>query len=214
MVLKTLKKIITSVLLAGTLYFSGCTTTPAVGNLDLFTHYNGKTKQVEPYSEVWAMKQFSDRFKGEFYAETMAQDGDLTGIEAELLAYHDIGKGFAAWIEYLGVTNADDVVRGGLMWKKAWEDYFLMARIGPREGGDLTARLVFNKNLPRGSIGVLLNSASFENRHIHAEIPRFYWRINKSIGLIGEATCDYKKDYNNKEPEVTLGIRSGLRINF
>ena len=71
--LKTLKKIISSVLLAGTLYFSGCTAAkPAVGNLDLFAHHNTETKETEPYSEVWAMKQFSDKFRGEFYAETMA----------------------------------------------------------------------------------------------------------------------------------------------
>ncbi len=95
------------------------------------------------------------------------------------------------------------------MWKSKGENSFFLVILGFKEGGDGQGRVIYNKNYKNGSIGVLLNSASFENRHIHLEAPRVYWKINDSGGLVGEVTYDKSKDSEGK-----VGVRGGLRINF
>lgn len=193
-----------------------------LGNLDLLAYYDGGTRKTEPYSEVWIMKPFPHGLTGEFYAETMAQEGNITGAYAELIGYYDIGQhfklpGLAPWLEYVVITGSDDFARGGLMWSGSpWKNSFLILRAGyadNMEGNNATARIIFNQNLPHGSsIGGLINSQSIADGHIHAEIPRLYFGLNEHVGLTAEAT--YDRSESGGGVNNTFGVRGGVRVKF
>lgn len=194
---------------------------PISGNLDLLAYYNGKSKKTVPYGELWLSLQL-DKLSGELYLETMAEEREINGIYGELTIHYDLGShielnGLAPWGEFVLDTSSDDLFRGGLMWSgELWKDSFLMLRVGYSDNMDTldaTARIIFNQKLPCGfSIGVMANSGSIADGHVHAEIPRISYRLTDNIALTLEGTYDRK--VIEKKAEHKFGIRGGLRIMF
>jgi len=197
-------------------------TSHVTGYADFHAYYDGGTERVEPYGEFWLKKPFPHGFSGEIYAFTIAEEGDITGVLAEGLAYYNLGRhfgmnGLSPWAEYVALTKTDDITRGGLMWLgKPWKNAFLIARVGygdNMEGEDLHARIIFNQNLPHGfAVGFGLNSNTIKNEQLHAEVPRLYLKLTDNIGLEAEVTYDRK--LVNGEADEKYGVRGGLRVSF
>lgn len=191
------------------------------GNLNLMAHYDTATEQTEPLAELWLMKTFPRGLTGELYAETIAEDGDINGVYAELTGYHNTGEhfkvpGFGPWIEYVAITDADDIARGGLMWQGSpWKNAFLLARAGygtNMEGNDITARIIFNQDFKKGSLGFMVNSQSIASGHIYSEIPRISVRLTDNIDLTAEGM--YNRSVIDGVVNENYGVRGGVKIKF
>ncbi|MBD3312918.1 hypothetical protein GF345_00590 [Candidatus Woesearchaeota archaeon] len=214
-----IKNKIAAALTAAYLAMASVSPAKAGGYINLFSHTDIKEEKTEPYGEVFISKKLSDYLAGELFAEANYLDGSLDNIYSELTAsYTSTEKlpGLGLWAENVMMDGAEDFYRGGLMWSGSpCKDAFFLARIGygtNMEGDDATARIIFNLNLDKGSVGFMVNSQSIASGHVYSEIPRLEYKLNEDISLAGEGV--YMRNVIDDKVEEDLGVRAGLRVNF